>query len=282
MSDAESMISEAVSESLSNAPITDSFYGTIADKIVAHSDKFVLSGSLAASLAPAFVAVIPEGSEIMVETFTISNKFRRVLLGYEGQVRSDLASSAGITSTTLAEICTFELDVLGVIRSVPKRKSVIIDEIVEMNGMNPHGGVTDLPGTDSFHLEGDDGAMTVETLNVEISFGLVVREVLINRGRCVHTVRSCKDLSATYFTVFTTEVADILDVRTVESGAISGAMRTSSSVIRDLVDAAVVLEITVISRWALDGIEYVQSSTFYSDSWVLMPEVLEPLIKPLR
>ncbi len=98
-----------------------------------------------------------------------------------------------------------------------------------------------------FRLESDDRAVTVETLDTEISSGLVAREVSIDRRRCVHTVGFREDLNVAYSTVFMIEMADILDVRIVGSGAMSGAMGTSLSVIRDSVDAAAVLEVTVAS-----------------------------------
>lgn len=59
VSDAESMMSEVVSESLLDIPVTDSFYGAIADDIAAYSDNFVLSVSLVVSLTSAFNTAIP-------------------------------------------------------------------------------------------------------------------------------------------------------------------------------------------------------------------------------
>ena len=194
----------------------------------------------------------------------------------------EVADGEGLVKGVLRGICAYGLDLLGITDPVPEKAEVMCGEILSMNGMNPHGGLVDLPGAESFRLDDGDGSVTVETLDAEISDGLVVRSISFDESRCVHTVGFREDSSAAYATVIVVDVSDLIDVRVVGSGAMSGAMGTSSSVMEDSVALDTTVEITVASGWALAGIDYGQSATFLSDLWALLLEMLEPIIEPLR
>ena len=262
--DGMSAVEDAISGSLSSSTVYDPFYGAIADEIQAHADEFVLSSELESRLVSAWTSAIPEGSGITPQMLAESGELERALHSYEASVRDDLALFIGITDC------------------VPERMETMCDEILAINAMNPHGGVTDLPGTTDFRLDDGSGMMTSETLDAEIGSDLIVEEVAVDRERCVHTVGFREDSSAAYSTVIVVDIRDLMDVRVVGSGAMSDAMGTSSSVMEDTVALDTSIEITVASGWALAGIEYVPSTTLYEDLWNLLLELLEPIIEPLR
>ena len=285
------VVGSAVSASLESSEVYDPFYGAIADEILSRSSELMLSDALRSSLVSAFAAAIPEGSDVTVDALYASGELERAVHAYELSVRTDLgvfealrevADGEGLVKGVLRDICAYGLDLLGITDPVPEKAEVMCEEILAMNGMNPHGGLVDLPGAESFRLDDGDGNVTVETLDAEISDGLVVRSISFDESRCVHTVGFREDSSAAYATVIVVDVSDLIDVRVVGSGAMSGAMGTYSSVMEDSVALDTTVEITVASGWALAGIDYGQSATFLSDLWALLLEMLEPIIEPLR
>ena len=291
ISDGAEIVEEAISSSLGSSETYDPFYGAIADEISAHADEITLSEELRARMASAFEAAIPEGSDVTVEDLMSSAEVERAVHSYESKVRSDLevfdtlravADGEGFIKGVLREVCAVGLETLGLTDPVMERTEVLCDEIVSMNAMNPHGGVTELPGSTDFRLDDGSGEVTVETLDAEIGSDLVVESVRFDESRCVHTVGFRDDLSAAYSTVIVIGVSDLLDVTVTGSGALSSAMGTESSVMRDTVALDTAIEVTVASGWALAGIGYQQSSTLYGDLWELLLELLEPIIEPLR
>ena len=289
--DGMSAVEDAISGSLSSSTVYDPFYGAIADEIQAHADEFVLSSELESRLVSAWTSAIPEGSGITPQMLAESGELERALHSYEASVRDDLAlfdelrrvaDGEGVVKRVLTEICAFGLGVVGITDCVPEKVGTMCDEILAINAMNPHGGVTELPGTTDFLLDDGSGMVTSETLDAEIGSELIVEEVTIDRERCVHTVGFREESSAAYSTVIVIGISDLMDVRVVGSGAMSGAMGTSSSVMEDTVSLDTTIEVTVASGWALSGIEYVPSTTLYQDLWNLLLELLEPVIEPLR
>ena len=116
----------------------------------------------------------------------------RALHSYEASVRDDLAlfdelrrvaDGEGVVKRVLTEICAFGLGAIGITDCVPERMETMCDEILAINAMNPHGGVTDLPGTTDFRLDDGSGMMTSETLDAEIGSDLIVEEVAVDRER---------------------------------------------------------------------------------------------------
>ena len=291
VSDGMSAVEDTISESLSSGTVYDPFYGAIADEIQSHADEFVLSSELESRLVSAWTAAIPEGSEITPAMLAESGAVERAVHAYKASVHADLAlfdelrrvaDGDGVVKRVLSEICAFGLGLIGITDCVPERMGVMCDEILAMNAINPHGGVTELPGTTGFRLEDGSGMTVLESLNAEVSGSLIVGNVSIDRDRCVHTVGFREDSSAAYSTVIVIDVSDLIDVRVVGSGAMSEAMGTFSSVMEDTVSLDTTIEVTVASGWALAGIEYIPSTTLYEDLWNLLLELLEPIIEPLR
>ena len=291
VSDCASVVEDAISSSLESSKTYDPFYGAIADEISAHAGDMTLSGELRERIVAAFEAAVPDGSDVTLETLMSSGELDRAVHAYESRVRSDLevfdalrtvADEEGFVKGVLRDICAVGLEALGITDPVPERAGVLCDEILAMNGMNPHGGVTELPGSTDFRLNDGDGGVSVETLEAEIAGDLIVDAVRFDESRCVHNVGFRDDLSAAYSTVIVVDIRDLVDVTVTGSGALSTAMGTTSSVLRDTVALDTTIEITVASGWALAGISYQQSSTVFSDLWNLLLELLEPIIEPLR
>ena len=289
--DCDDIVESAVSGSLEGLQVNDPFYGAIADEIQSHASEMYLSDRLESDLRSAFAAAIPEGSDVTLEDLDESGAVDRAVHAYVRGVYADLgvfdilrdvADGDGLIKRVLRDMCAYGLGKLGITDSMPAKTRTMCDEILVMNGMNPHGGVTELPGSTDFRLVDDGGNVTVETLDAEISGGLVVAMPTVDESRCVHTVGFREESSAAYSTVFTIGISDLLDVRVVGSGALSEAMGSSSSVMEDTVRMSTTLEIVVASGWALAGVEYQQSATFLSDLWALLLELLEPIIEPLR
>lgn len=291
MGGSDDVIEASVTLSLDSTPVSDPFYGAIADEVMSHSDEFVLSSQLESAIVSEFSAAIPPDSGITVDILYSSGAMDRALHSYRSEVMSDLstydvmrdvADGRGIVKTALSLICAVGLDVLGLDGSVTGAAERMCAEMLGVIGMNPHGGVTDLPGSDVFRLDDGTGSIAVESLDSELTGDLIVEDVSVDRGRCVHTVGFRENLSAAYSTVFVIEASDLLDIRVVGSGAMSEAMGTCSSVLEDTVPVDLSIEVTVCSGWALDGIEYIPSDNFYEDLWNAVLEVLEPIIEPLR
>ena len=214
VSDGMSAVEDTISESLSSGTVYDPFYGAIADEIQSHADEFVLSSELESRLVSAWTAAIPEGSGITPAMLAESGAVERAVHAYEASVHADLAlfdelrrvaDGDGVVKRVLSEICAFGLGLIGITDCVPERMKVMCDEILAMNAMNPHGGVTELPGTTGFRLEDGSGMTILESLDAEVSGSLIVGNVSIDRDRCVHTVGFREDSSAAYSTVIVTE-----------------------------------------------------------------------------
>ena len=209
VADGMSAVEDAISGSLGSSTAYDPFYGAIADEIYAHADEFILSSELESRLVSAWTSAIPEGSGITPQTLLDSGELERALHSYKASVRDDLAlfdelrrvaDGEGVVKRVLTEICAFGLGAIGITDCVPERMGTMCDEILAINAMNPHGGVTDLPGTTDFRLDDGSGMMTSETLDAEIGSELIVEEVTIDRERCVHTVGFREESSAAYST----------------------------------------------------------------------------------
>lgn len=289
VSDGEAAVASAISDALGSSRIPDPFLGAIADEIAAHSRSMMLSDELRSSLADAYLAAAPEGCGI--EELEDSGELDRAVRDYEALVMNDIGvfdvlrhadGEASVAKRVLVEICSFGLDLLGVTDPVPERMSVMCTDILEANSMNSLGGVVEMPGTDRFLLDDGSGNITAERLEAEVSGNPAVGGVTLDRDMCIHNVGFGETTSAAYTTVFTVWVSDLLDVRVEGYGALADAMGSPSSVAEGTVAVDTVLQIAVASGWALSGVEYNQSNTFYGDLWALLLEILEPLIEPLR
>ncbi len=284
-------VEDAISKSLSDSEVYDPFYGAIADEISSHAGEMVLSDQLAASIRSAFASAIPEGSEVTVEDLESSGALDRALQSYRQRVYADLEvfdslrqveGSDSLIKRVLTEICAFGLRITGITNCVPSMAKAMCDDIVDMMEVNPHGGLVDLPGTTGFTLDDGSGNLMSETVSPEMVSTLVVESIYVNEEACVHTVGFREHSSAAYTTVITVELSDLLEVTLTGTGALAGAMGTYSSLIAGTVPLSTTIEVAVASGWALAGIQYNQSATFYDDLWNLLLELFEPLIEPLR
>lgn len=296
VSDGVSAVEDAVGGSLGSSTVYDPYYGAIADEISAHADEMVLESELRDRILSAFEAALPEDSDTTVEDLASSDELRSALRAYEVSVRSDLEvfdqlrrveDGDSVIKEVLTRICAFGLDLIGITDPVPEMAGRMCDEIVEISRLNPHGGVTELPGSPGFLMDDGSGNLTEETLDVELSSSLVVDTIRVDESRSVHTVGFRENLSAAYSTVFVVGIDDLIDLRVVGNGALSETIGDGSSVLRDTVvfgggDGPVMLEVTVASGWPLAGVEYAPSVTVLDDLKAALLSLLEPLIEPLR
>ena len=290
VADGESVVAGAVTDALDGSSVRDPFYGAIADEISAHGEDMVLSSELERRISAAFGEEPPKG-------LAGSEEMEGALEAYRDLVRSDLEvfdrlrdveSEAGVIKETLARICAFGLEAVGITDPVPEKASQMCREIALNMGMNPYGGVTDLPGSGSFLLDDGAGGITEETISAEIrsdpdvSVSIVDARRSPDDPRCVHTVGFDENPHAAYSTVFRVSIEDAMDLTLTGSGSLSQAMGGSSSLMEQEVEADTWIEVTVSSGWPLAGVEYVPSVTIVDDVVELLMKVLEPLLEPLR
>lgn len=289
LEDCELAIESSISFSLGSAKVYDPYLGAIADEILAHSEEMVLSSDLERRIREAYAAAIPEDSDVTPDALT-RDVVDRAVHSYRAGVLSDLEvfdrmrqieDGGSIVKTVLTQICAFGLGIIGVLAPVKEAATMMFDEVSASIGMNPRGGVTELPGSSGFEMDDGEGGITYERIAAEISSEPAVT-VAIAEERCTHTVGFRESMGASYSTTFRIGLDDILDLRLTGTGTFSGAMGTTSSVMSDSVSLDTNIEVTVLSGWPLAGVQYEQSVTFIDDLKVALLKIIEPLIEPLR
>lgn len=296
-------VEAAISDSLGGSEVHDEFYGKLADEISSHSEDFVLTGEYGSRLSSALSAAIDAAEAAAAErggsfdrpdigALMASDDALRAVELYRGAVYSDLSlfgslrevsgGDGGIVKRVLTEICSYGLGALDIIYPVEEKAQLMVSEILGMNGVNPYGGVVDLPGSDRFELRDDVGNEMDEMLSATVRSEPIVSTVSIDRSRCMHTVGFRDDSSAAYSTMFIVTVKGWVDYSITGSGSLAQSMGGTSSAVRGGFTVDSTIEIPLATGWALAGISYEPTCTVLSDLWNLLLEALDPILEPLR
>ena len=278
-----------VRESLESVTFCDPFYGAIADAVDRHSDSLVLEERFRQELRYQLEQSVTDGTD--VDQLISSSEADSMVRQYRESVLRDLevfedlrnvpGGQPGIVDELLATIASHGLAPLGI--SVPVRMAMdrVCGEMLSLISLDPYGRVVDLPTTGSFRLQDGDGNMTTERIEVDMAYDPVVGRPMTVDGKCVHTVGFGEDSLASYTTVFRTTVMDDIRYSLEGTGTLSEAMGTTSSALNGTCRTDMVLDITVVSAWALAGVDYGPSCTVLSDAAEALMELLEPIIEPL-
>lgn len=278
-----------VRDSLESASFADPFYGSIADAIDSHSSSFILEREFRERIGSALSDRISDETGLeelmssddvdkMVRTYT--NKVLRDLQVFE-DLRNVPGKGPGIADDLLASLASIGLGNLGILIPIQSSMERVCSEMVSLISMNPHGGITDLPGTHGFRLSDEDGNMTAERISASISSDPVIERPLTVDGKCVHTVGFGDDNLASYSTVFRVSIKDNINYSLEGTGTLSDSMGTISSALEGKSRTDMTMYITVSSAWALAGVDYRPSCTILSDIEATLLKIIEPLIEPL-
>ncbi len=284
-------IDETVSESLRSGEVYDEFYGKLADEVMDHASDLVLDEELAGRIRSAVAGLIEnEELDISVDDVMASTDVAKALSSYRSAVYSDLSGipslkevksgDGSIIKKALTAVCSYGLSLLDILVPVEDTADVMVKEILEMDALNPYGGIVDLPGSETFHLTDSAGREVVETLSLQITSEPPV--VVVHGPEGVHTVGFREDESAAYSTTFRIEVRGWVDYEVEGSGTLAQAMGSTSSAVKGGFEVDTSTEVTVASGWALKGVVYEPSCTIWTDVRDILLEVFEPLIEPLR
>ncbi len=283
-------IDETVSESLRSGEVYDEFYGKLADEVMDHASDLVLQDELAGRIRSAVSALAKDDPDIDVDKVMASQEVARALSSYRSSVYSDLSGisslkevksgDGSIVKKALTAVCSYGLSLLDILVPVEDTADVMVEEILEMDALNPYGGVVDLPGSDAFQLTDSTGNGVAESLYLELTSEPPI--VIVHGPEGIHTVGFREDESAAYSTTFRVEVRGWVDYRVTGSGSLAQAMGSESSAVRGGFEVDTSMEITVASGWALEGVDYEPSCTVWTDIKDVLLEIFEPLIEPLR
>lgn len=284
-------IDKTVSESLRSGEVYDEFYGRLADEVMDHASDLVLEEELENRIRSAVTELIGnEELDIDIEEFMASKDVKKALSSYRSSVYADLSGiptlkevkggDGSIIKKALTAVCSYGLSLLDILVPVEDTADVMVKEILEMDALNPYGGVVDLPGSETFHLTDSTGREVVESLSLEIAAEDPV--VNVSRPTGVHTVGFREDESAAYSTTFGITVRGWVDYEVNGSGTLAQAMGSTSSAVKGGFEVDTSTEVTVASGWALEGVVYEPSCTIWTDIEDILLDVFEPLIEPLR
>lgn len=278
-----------VRESLESMTFCDPFYGAIADAVDSHAGSLILEGEFRDRLRSALEASAGDGTDI--DLLMSSSEAASMVQGYADRVLRDLevfeelrnvpGGQPGVVDELLSAIAAHGLSELGVLGPVRSAMDRVCREMTSLTDVNPHGGITSLPSTGSFRLQDADGNRTSERVESSLSYDPTVTRPMTVDGRCVHTVGFGENSLASYTTVFRTSIGDDVSYSLVGSGILSDAMGTTTSAMDGKFRTDMVLDIVVVSAWALAGVDYSPSCTVLSDAAEALLDLLEPIIAPL-
>lgn len=290
-------VESSVSDALSGSDRRDEFYCRLADEIHSHSGDLVHIGEFRDRLRSELSDAIksddrPEEERPDIDELMASPAVSRAVSSYKAAVISDLSlfeplkdvdgGSESLMKKVLTMICSYGLKALDILYPVEEKARLMGDEILAMNGMNPYGGIIDLPGSGSFELVDDAGNRLTEKLSADVSADELSVIVTSIPEKCVHVTGFRDERDAAYSTTFSVTVVGDVEYRVEGSGSLAESMDGISSAISDSFMVDTVLEVTVASGWALDGIDYIPTSTVLSDLSKMLLKIFEPLIEPLR
>jgi hypothetical protein len=269
--------------------VYDPFYAAIAETVGRHADDMADCDELRSrimeklfELPDADVYELMESPEVERAVHSYLSKVHSDLSVYDSLRRMEGGNTSVLTDILL-EIAGFGLRLSGLGSDMDERAELLLDEILANSPMNPYSGIIDLPGTEGFALmDGSDNIM-YERLIGTMTNDPIVSEPEVATRKCCHMTGFMEDMTAGYSTTFQVRVRDCIDYRIEAMSQLSESLgsgvtaASSGTVMNDIV-----IEVSVVSGWALSGVDYRPSVTLADDIWEKLYPFLEPIIEPLR
>jgi len=283
------VLDDALLDSISSVSYTDPFYAAIVDTVLQHAEDMADCEAMRDAIAEELGKVAGDDWESLMG----SREVEQAIHSYRAKVHSDLSvfdvlrhidgNGPNMLLDILSDLVGHGLMSLGITSDVEERSSVILDEILANSTINPYSGVISLPSADYFVLVDGAGNRTRERMSFSMTSDPIFQEPVVVNGKCTHMTGFREDVSAGYSTTFQIRIDDCIDysveTNSTLSAALGGSLTSSSmgSVSNDMV-----IEISVMSGWALAGVTYSASNTILSDIWSVLSVYLEPIMEPLR
>jgi hypothetical protein len=208
----------------------------------------------------------------------VSNRmdlFRDVLNNIEKETRS-------MFKDIIVVLARYGMDRIGLFPLLESKMVSLVNEIAEYSSLNPLAGVYELPNTDSFVLEGNDGTVAKEYVSLGSDVKLAVRIVYPSKNNeNVHYVGFNEDREASYSSMFRIFVTADVRYRAESSSPIMKMLGTYDAAVEGTSHSEFDIAVAVMSGWALAGVQYDASRTILDDLIKAFMKIIEPLLKPL-
>ena len=163
----------------------------------------------------------------------------------------------------------------------------MVKAMVENIEMNTAGGVWELPGSDVFELVDEMGNKHNE--KVAVSRTSEITDVNITMVDKVHYIELAQITPAAYSVTFSISFKAHTETEATSTSELLKLAGTGQVTRSSATAADTELMVTVVSGWALEGVDYKPSKTIVDDImdlleklWEFILKMLEPIIKPLR
>ena len=280
---------ESVTAALAESCAADPFYSAICDGIAKRKDSYVLEEEFERRARTALTAAL--GTE-EAEKAMSGQGYADALEAYRGKVYADLevfdrleripGGQNVFVRMIMSEICSFGMEASGIASLAGARMSSVCKEMCDVYGMNPYGGPIDMPGSPAFQVEREGGGVSFETIKATISSSPAVSGPFLDEGSCIHSVGFGEGASAAYSATYSVSIEDDVSYGLKGFGSLSSALGTPSCVVSGSFHVSVAFEVSVVSGWSLQGIDYKPSCTFADDLEDSALKALEPILEPLR
>lgn len=300
----EKIISESIGEQNIIDPFYNSIYDTINDNVVNIYGVSTFKENIHDILFTKLTQMIDENYGTVLNTNTLEKivnslidgpEIKNILDTYSNEVDSlmngftTLKNVNGEKDNLMKKICRSVLEKgLGFMdktTNVPERIVSLCREMRENIAINSYCDPIQLPGTDSFVITDNAGNSSIEKMSMDLTSNPAV-EVYgpnSNLSDCIHYVGFLQNSGASYSTVFSVSIKDDISYKVSSKGSLENYMGISDSEIKDSCQIDLLLKITVVSAWALQGVNnYCASNTVLSDAWNSLVNLLSPLLEPLK
>ncbi len=293
-------VNREIMSSAANQKVYDPFYGSIFEKISKNRDSAYgisdLKSNIKANIRNSVMNQVDATSrdiDKITEEMMRSSSVRSLINDYERAVDSKVEKISSITQTTkdrddgnLKRLFTAMLEAdlsRNAEELMTKHMGGLMQEVA--NSMSLYEcGVMEFPGKEGYSLSFDNGSKVTEKLEYKQSNDLKVDVYTpdYNYDRCIHYVGFKQSSGASYSSMFTISIKDTITYNVSSNNGIIDALGLDKSSVSRTIPIDLQMEISVISGWALAGVEYEASNTLLGDAWEALMEFLEPILGPLR
>ena len=203
--------------------------------------------------------------------------FRKIMDNVRDDGAMALALFSGIAAKGLLKIDLYP--------AVEGRMRTLTEEMRKNIEMNSVTGVQDLPGIDYFLLSDSKGNVHKEKITISRTDEV---DVQVKMGKAVHYT-DVEGLAAQYSLTFDVKIEASMELHASASSEFSEMIGQREAEFSDTVALNSNIHVSAISGWPLSNVDYETSWTIVDDIgvvmnkiWVLLLEILEPILGPLR
>ncbi|NLL94141.1 MAG: lamin tail domain-containing protein, partial [Thermoplasmatales archaeon] len=237
---------------------------------------------------PGAVDGILSGMDFHVESKAMGRAAKRIsrdtLALYHGVSVEVARQQDSFYKTIVSSVISMGMDRFDVTPEVRRLSFAVCGEAFSSLGSNPYSTPVELPGGGPFVLRDKNGNRYRETVSVssDVDGEITIIQPKDNKGKNVEFVGFDRSRLAGFTSVFTVKIKADLGYRATSGTEILTALGTSDASLSGSVPVDMVIDVPVVSGWALHGVPYGKSSDIFSDAWKLLLEAVEPLMGPLR